>query len=326
MKFKLIAFIAAVGAASHLLAGFSAEIAAGEVRIEVESDLDKIDQGRDFGLVLRVTHRPDITVKIPDIEAVRARFEGFTLAEGFAGEEERLEDGTLRKSQRWRLIPEPGADRYRLKPFAYEVSDNLKSANTRSYPTRPVAFPVEKLDDAAGEAEVTPEPYWIPPTWKMILAWALSIAGGAALLFLFWYLAKRIRREVRLRKMTPSERAFAELGELLADNLPGRGLFKDYYILLTRIVRKYIERAHGIKAPEQTTEEFLQAASGNSHFTPETISTLAAFLQSADLVKFAGWESDTYVAEGAALTARKFIECDAEACRREAAAALKGGV
>lgn len=310
-----------IAAASPLLAGFTADLATNEVHIAVESDLDRINLGTDFNLMLNVTHSPRQSVVIPDISAIRKRFQGFSLAEGFSCEAETLENGMIRESQRWRLIPEPGAERYRLGAFAFVISDNLGSANKRSYPTKPVFFPVEKLDDAAGDVELSLEPYWIPPTAKMIVSWCLIALAAIGIVFLMVYLVKRIKKEVRLRKMTPSERAFAELKDLLAEDLPARGLFKDYYISLTRIVRKYIERAHGIKAPEQTTEEFLQAASGNTHFTKEVVSTLSVFLQSADLVKFAGRETDAVLAESAAKTARKYIECDAAACRREAASA-----
>ena len=77
-------------------------------------------------------------------------------------------------------------------------------------------------------------------------------------------------------------------------------------------MRRYIERSHGIRAPEQTTEEFLAAAKAHPRFTPEVIAKLADFLRSADLVKFAGVGSSSSVAEEAVRTARAYIERDAE--------------
>ena len=60
------------------------------------------------------------------------------------------------------------------------------------------------------------------------------------------------------RRQTPEEIAHAALAALLAENLPARGLFKEFYLRLTGIVRQYIEDTTGIRAPEQTTEEFLR--------------------------------------------------------------------
>jgi DNA-binding MurR/RpiR family transcriptional regulator len=113
--------------------------------------------------------------------------------------------------------------------------------------------------------------------------------------------------------MTPSERAFPELSDLIGRGLPEKGLFKDFYIELTHVVRRYIERSHGIRAPEQTTEEFLAAAKSHPRFTPEVIAKLADFLRSADLVKFAGVGSSASVADEAVRTARAYIEHDTAA-------------
>ena len=75
---------------------------------------------------------------------------------------------------------------------------------------------------------------------------------------------------------------------LLAENLPGRGLVKEFYLRLTGIVRQYVEDTTGIRAPEQTTEEFLRDMRSSAAFPPERSVRLAEFLEAADLVKYAG--------------------------------------
>ena len=135
-----------------------------------------------------------------------------------------------------------------------------------------------------------------------------------------------LRHQVRLRRLSPRERAFAELERLLNRRLPEQGLFKDFYIELTQVVRRYIERTHGIRAPEQTTEEFLADAERRPRFTPAVIASLRDFLQSADLVKFAGRDATPEVADGAVRTARAYIEQDAATVRQAAPeTAGKGG-
>jgi hypothetical protein len=52
----------------------------------------------------------------------------------------------------------------------------------------------------------------------------------------------------------------------LAENLPARGAFKEFYLRLTGIVRQYIEGTTGIRAPEQTTEEFLRDVRSSNTF------------------------------------------------------------
>ena len=52
-------------------------------------------------------------------------------------------------------------------------------------------------------------------------------------------------------------------------------------------MRFYIERRFGVRAPEQTTEEFLEAVSRDGVFDSPTRSTLKQFLYHCDMVKFA---------------------------------------
>ena len=78
------------------------------------------------------------------------------------------------------------------------------------------------------------------------------------------------------------------------------------------IVRRYIERQHSIRAPEQTTQEFLDAIAGNPHFNRDTVRKLRDFLMAADLVKFAGYAPDTDTVDQSVTTARVYIETDAD--------------
>ena len=117
--------------------------------------------------------------------------------------------------------------------------------------------------------------------------------------------------------MSPIERAWAELQRLLSRNLPGKGLYKDFYVELTMVVRRYIERTHGIHAPEQTTQEFLLAAAKHPLFKREVLAQLQTFLESADLVKFAGQEATLAMAEDATQKAKRYIE-DVRACQSPA--------
>ena len=292
---------------------FSATLSEGEVEIKAASTQESIDLGRDFDLTLTVTHPDGVKVALPDMTTLRGRFQGFSVADGFVRDEAKDKEGRVVREWRWRLVPEPAAEKYRLAPFAVEVRPVVGAAtDVRSFPTSPVVFPVAPLEqNVGGDVEISPEPYWIRPTARMVVRWILLSLGAVLLLALVVLLAMKLRRAAKLRRMTPSERAFAELSDLLGRGLPEKGLFKDFYIELTHVVRRYIERSHGIRAPEQTTEEFLAAAKSHPRFTPEVIAKLADFLRSADLVKFAGVGSSSSVAEEAVRTARAYIESDA---------------
>lgn len=284
--------------------------ASGGVSIRLESKPDVIVPSDDLMLTFTIDSPSYYQVSIPDL---RDRFTGFSVAEDFASEPIESE-GRTRRVSRWRLTPRPAAELYRLAPFAVTVTDTRVSPATRfSFATRPAVFAGEaKRPTVTGDPEVSPNPIWIPPTPMTVALWIVFALVGIALLIAIGYGLKHLSRKVREFRMSPSERAMVELKRLLARNLPARGLYKDFYVELTLVVRRYIERSHSVRAPEQTTEEFLAAAAKSPAFTAETLASLRAFLQSADLVKFAGQEATPAMADGATSSARTYIENDSK--------------
>jgi hypothetical protein len=291
------------------LAAFTADLSSGPVSIKLEAFRDKISPAEDLMLTLTVEAPSHLAVTLPDL---RDRFSGFATAEDFATDPVEA-NGRTRQAYRWRLTPEPAAARYRLAPFAVETLDKRVSPPLRAaFATKPVLFPGEGARPVVtGDPEVDPKPEWIPPTAKTVTLWSLCALAGAAALAALLYGLTRLSRRVREYRMSPVERAMAELKRLLSRNLPGRGLYKEFYIELTMVVRRYIERTHGIRAPEQTTQEFLDAASRDARFTPEVLAQLRTFLESADLVKFAGQEASLAMTDDATAKAKTYIESDA---------------
>ena len=75
-------------------------------------------------------------------------------------------------------------------------------------------------------------------------------------------------------------------------------------------MRRYVERAYGIRAPRLTTEEFLARAKADPRFGEASVVQLSEFLHSADMVKFAGLSATMEMASQAAASARRYIERD----------------
>ena len=284
------------------------ELLSGEVKITLETDVEKVSPSEDLILKLVVDAPASLKVVLPDL---RSRFSGFSLAEFFPQESLTANERT-RQSYQWRLVPEPVAPKYRLAPFAVEVLDQRVAPPRRqTFVTKTVRFPGEGARPVVtGDPEVTLKPEWIPPTAKTVTIWVLVAILGLLLLAALVYGLLQISRRVKEYKMSPIERAWAELQRLLSRNLPGKGLYKDFYVELTMVVRRYIERTHGIHAPEQTTQEFLLAAAKHPLFKREVLAQLQTFLESADLVKFAGQEATLAMAEDATQKAKRYIEDD----------------
>ena len=140
------------------------------------------------------------------------------------------------------------------------------------------------------------------------IGWLVA-AGVAGLLAILAVVAlrRRKRRPIEPRRQTPEEIAQAALALLLAENLPARGLVKEFYLRLTGIVRQYVEDTTGIRAPEQTTEEFLRDMRSRAAFPPERSVRLAEFLEAADLIKYAGQQPEEGQIDQAIARAHEFV-------------------
>lgn len=305
---KLILFITL--ATLSATAQFTADLAEGDVTVKISAEPQVIDPAQDLMLTITVESPSYLKAVLPDLQD---RFQGFSMAEDFTSEPIEANGKTV-ITQRWKLTPEPAAERYRLAPFAVKVSDtSTNPAHNYSFATKPLLFPgTAERPPVTGEPEVTPEPEWIAPTAKTITLWIFAAIGALLAIAALIYGLTKISARVKEFRMSPIDRAMTELERLLHRNLPEKGFFKDFYVELTMVVRRYIERSHDVRAPEQTTEEFLAAAARHPDFTPEVLNQLKVFLESADLIKFAGQKADLKMTEEATGKARKYMKSDAE--------------
>jgi hypothetical protein len=284
-------------------------MAQGEVDVTFSIDPPTIRYERDTLLTITLVMPAQVRVGLPSLEG---RLEGFILNGTF--EDPPVSEGD-RVTHRLhaRLTPLPGGE-HRLAPMAIQVSDGRDTPPGKSwFPTRPVVFKETPpmADDPGTEIRDAMDPVWVRPPFREVAGYAVLLLLGIGLAFLLWKLAGRVHRQVKLMRMSPHDRALKELAILLAKDLVGKHKVKEFYLQLTMIVRRYIERAHKVRAPEQTTEEFLAAVSDDAQFSGVVIDRLKAFLQAADLVKFAAYDPSTRDIERATTTARTYVEEDA---------------
>lgn len=83
------------------------------------------------------------------------------------------------------------------------------------------------------------------------------------------------------------EVAYERLQDLKGMDLPGKGQVNRYYVVLSDIVRQYIEDRFSYKAPDMTTEEFLKYIKESPELQSEVKNLLKKFLTHCDMVKFA---------------------------------------
>jgi hypothetical protein len=108
------------------------------------------------------------------------------------------------------------------------------------------------------------------------------LAGGW-----WWYRRRQRAADVPLVQRPAHALALAALEHLQRQELIGQERIEEFYVRVSTILRRYIELRFGLRAPEQTTEEFLISALATGGLIADHRDPLEAFLQHCDLVKFA---------------------------------------
>ena len=292
-----------------LIAAVLLETGAGGIDLKVESETSVIDPARSVFLRVELRTPHDRSAEMPDL---RDRVVGFSLAEDFAEEPLKEKDGSTVQVANWRLVPEPCAEVYKLKPFVVKGSPKIWKAQSDEGKFSFIAGPVYFGNPAArepvtGGMETDPAKDLPPLSWKLVGWAALAVLSVLTVLAALVLLIRYIARRVKEHRMSPIERAWVELDRLLRKGLPGRGRYKDFYVELTMVVRRYVQRKYGIKAPHLTTEEFLMEFREEGRGKREE---LRKFLESADMVKFAGVEATPEMADEATDSARGYLKSD----------------
>ena len=119
--------------------------------------------------------------------------------------------------------------------------------------------------------------------------WVVALLGVGVLIF---GVREYRRRQTKLPPAAPPPppahvRALTELDELEQRNLWQNGQTDTYYVVLTRILRTYLEARFAIPALEMTTRQITRELKERAGLDAEERKELGELLQLSDLVKFA---------------------------------------
>ncbi len=142
------------------------------------------------------------------------------------------------------------------------------------------------------------------PLWISLAAAALIAAGVVIGLRL------RPKRPVEIRRVyrAAHEIAFEMLQAISRENLVEQGRVKEFYEKLSICLRQYIENRFRLRAPEQTTEEFLEQLKTSDALKLEYKQQLQKFLEHCDLVKFARYQPSHEQINESLTIAEQFVE------------------
>jgi hypothetical protein len=123
--------------------------------------------------------------------------------------------------------------------------------------------------------------------WILIAVIALTVISIIAIYLLLKRKRKVVVKPIQLNgNQTPIEWALSELAELQKEDLPGRGLVKQYYLQLTNICRQFFAQQLQQKALYQTSDEWMVNLQSLA-IDQDTKTEFFQFVRLADTVKFA---------------------------------------
>jgi hypothetical protein len=149
------------------------------------------------------------------------------------------------------------------------------------------------------------------PPWVWIVASGL-VSAGLLVGVWWWYRQRQRAAAVSLVRRPAHVLALAALEHLQRQDLIGQERIEEFYVRVSMILRRYIELRFGMRAPEQTTEEFLVTTFATGGLIAAHRDLLEAFLQHCDLVKFARYRPLPNDMEETFESAKTFVEHTAD--------------
>ncbi len=281
---------------------------AGSARVTVRLSKDRINMAESLLVRVEAVVNERELVEFP--EKIGAP-EDFRVAGSEMSEARLLGDGRISVERVYELEPyAPGELKLppiRVRHFDPQASD----ADRGEIETEPIDIQVDTVltvDPRQADIEDIRDPLTAPLPWGWISVGLLLLA------LLAWVLWRRFRRTKAVVEESgpppppPYETALARLDLLLRSDMLDRGEMKGFYLELTALLRVYIEGQFRLRAPERTTEEFLEEMRRGLAFNPQQRELLRRLLQHGDMVKFAELKPTKEEALGAADLCRQFIE------------------
>ena len=287
----------------------------GNVIVTLAADRRSMGMADQLRVTLSVTAPPDKDVIFPE---VFDRLGPFLVNNHFTSEPE-MPDPQIRQWRQEYLLEIDEVGELAIPPltvtlFEEGAGDDVEPQQLSTEPYRVVVTSIlPEGADLKKPKDIAPP---VALAWRGLPVWAwIAIAAALVLLGLaiLWWQRARRRRLLRGAPSQPAHvLALAALDRLQSDDLITLQRIEEFYVRVSGILRHYIEWRFGLRAPEQTTEEFLDAMLVAGGPIAEHRDLLSTFLAHCDLVKFARHQPAPDDMQNALQRARDFVEQTAD--------------
>lgn len=158
--------------------------------------------------------------------------------------------------------------------------------------------------------DIEDAPIW----WWGIFRWVLLAISIIGLGIGAYYLVRRFKNKEQEKEVInpellrpADEVALEKLDIIKEQKIWKEGKHKEYHTQLTDVIREYVSRRYEINSTEKTSDETLRALKPMLRDQRELFQRLEKMLQTADLVKFAKWDTTPDENEQGLLSAYDFV-------------------
>lgn len=270
---------------------YPADAATGRPDISAGIDRQDLYTGDRFKYTITIKSDEEIEVTPPDTDWLP---HGVNLRDYGTEGSDALGSTTVRI---WYLMDSfiPGIYNIPAIAVSYRTTDGNK---WQSALTTPVDIQIKSVlaQEASGMPDNTPTlrdikgPVSLPLSWKSYALGAMALAALAALAVIIYRRYQKTSRNTPTPAPPPRppyEVALEALNALIKKDLVSQGQAKEHYFELTDILRQYLEARFALRAPEMTTEEFMNSISRSNRLKGVHKAALREFLSHCDMVKFA---------------------------------------
>jgi hypothetical protein len=277
------------------------------IKVTARLDRNVITIGDKIKYELTVEAQPGVEFSFPQFGE---NLGGFAIKDFGHVPEGRKRDGTVVASQ-WYVLDTYLTGTYEIPPAPFRYKLEGQDREQTIYAPQ-LAVLVESLLEKEGQPtdiRDIKDPVELPADrTKVYAAAGLALAAvGAGLALVFLLKRRRRRFEIESVEM-PWETALKELVALRSFDPAKEGRIEEFYVALSGVVRHYLERRFGLRAPEMTTEEFFELMSRNGTLVQEHKELVREFLAHCDLVKFARYGPSREEIDGAYGAALRLVK------------------
>jgi len=173
-----------------------------------------------------------------------------------------------------------------LPPFQFEITAPGQT-DVFELPAQTILVATSRAQASLELEDVRPPAPVFVPDYTVLYGGAAALAAALAFVLIWKWLRRRKKERALKVPVKPlAEKTREALDALRAQALPQKGKIREYYFMLSEIIRGYIGALHKLDALECTTTELI-ASLKRLPLTQIPIEAFAQFSHEADLIKYA---------------------------------------